>query len=99
VKFGLLVAAAGLLFSLAVVCDQLFFRSVLPGYTSTLAAIVLLGGVQISVTGVASLYVGRVLAEVQGRPLFLVRETYGGLPSVDALAGAPSRPAPSLHVS
>jgi glycosyltransferase involved in cell wall biosynthesis len=99
VKFGLLVAGAGLLFSLAVICDQLFFRSVLPGYTSTLAAIVLLGGVQISVTGVASLYVGRVLAEVQGRPLFLVRETYGDLPSADALAGAPSRPLPSLHVS
>ena len=50
-----------------------------------------------AVTGVASLYVGRVLAEVQGRPLFLVRETYGGLTSADALSSAPSRPAPSLH--
>ena len=40
----------------------------LPGYTSTLAAIVLIGGVQIAVTGVARLYVGRILAEVQGPP-------------------------------
>lgn len=96
VKFGLLVAFAGLLFSLAVILDQLFFRAVLPGYTSTLAAIVLIGGVQIAVTGVASLYVGRVLAEVQGRPLFLVRETYGGLQSADDLAGTPSRPAPAV---
>ena len=92
VKFGLLIAGFGLLFSLAVIADKLFFRDLLPGYTSTLAAIVLIGGVQISVTGVASLYVGRILAEVQGRPLFLVRETYGGLPSPEELAGAPSRP-------
>ena len=90
VRFGLLVALLGLLASLAVIADKLFFRDVLPGFTSTLATIVLIGGVQIAVTGVASLYVGRILAEVQGRPLFLVRETYGGLPSPDDLAGSAS---------
>ncbi len=42
-----------------------------------------LGGVQIAVTGVASLYIGRILAEVQQRPLFVVRETYGELRAFD----------------
>ena len=51
-------------------CALLCFVSVM--------AIVFLGGVQIMVTGVASLYIGRILAEVQGRPVFVVRETYGG---------------------
>ena len=46
------------------------------GYTSTIAAIVLLGGVLISVIGVASLYIGRILSEVQGRPLYVVRDSY-----------------------
>lgn len=78
VKFGLLVAAAGVLLGVWLVITQLFFQSLLPGYTSTLAVIVFLGGVQIAVTGVASLYIGRILAEVQGRPLFVVREIYGG---------------------
>lgn len=80
VKFGLLVAAVGVLLGIALVADKLFFRTelLLPGYTSTLAVIVFLGGVQIAVTGVASLYIGRILAEVQQRPLFVVRETYGG---------------------
>jgi len=87
VKFGMMMAAAGLLFALAVMADRLFFRAVLPCYTSLLAVIVLIGGVQIAVTGVASLYVGRILAEVQGRPLFLVRETYGGLPAPEELEG------------
>jgi len=77
VKFGMLVAGTGLLFGAALIVDKLFFRAIMPGYTSMLAAIVFLGGVQIAVIGVASLYVGRILVEVQGRPLFLVRETYG----------------------
>ena len=58
--------------------DKLLGRDFLPGYISTVAAIVFIGGVQIVVTGVASLYIGRILAEVQGRPLFIVRELYDG---------------------
>ena len=77
VKFGLFIAGVGVLLTLAMIADKLFFRALLPGYTSTIAAIVFIGGVQILVTGVASLYIGRILAEVQGRPLFVLRETYG----------------------
>jgi glycosyltransferase involved in cell wall biosynthesis len=78
VKFGMLVAAAGILLGLALIVQKLTSPAVLLGYTSTFVMIVFLGGVQIAVTGVASLYIGRILAEVQHRPLFVVRETYGG---------------------
>ena len=78
VKFGMLVAAAGILLGLALIVQKLTTDSVLLGYTSTFTMIVFLGGVQIAVTGVASLYIGRILAEVQHRPLFVVRATYGG---------------------
>jgi len=80
VKFGFLVSALGIVLILALVVDKLFFREVLPGYVSTVAAIVLIGGAQIIVTGVSGIYVGRVLAEVQGRPLYIVRERHGDLP-------------------
>jgi len=78
VKFGMLVACFGALLALGFILQQLFGTSLLPGYTSTFVVIVFLGGVQIAVTGVASLYIGRILTEVQKRPLFVVRETYGG---------------------
>lgn len=80
VKCGTALAAIGMLLAIALVADRLFLRTtlLLPGYTSTIVVIVFLGGVQIMVTGVASLYVGRILAEVQQRPLFVVREIYGG---------------------
>lgn len=80
VKFGLFIAGSGVLLTLVMLGDKLFFRDFLPGYVSTIAVIAFLGGVQIAVTGVASLYVGRILAEVQRRPLFVVRELYEGRP-------------------
>lgn len=80
VKFGMVVATLGALLASILVIDRLFLHTTLflPGYISTLAIIVFLGGVQIMVTGIASLYIGRILAEVQQRPLFVVREIYGG---------------------
>jgi glycosyltransferase involved in cell wall biosynthesis len=80
VKFGLSVALIGVLLATAMVADRLFLRTtfLLPGYTSTLAVITFLGGAQIAVTGVASMYIGRILGEVQQRPLFVVREVVGG---------------------
>jgi glycosyltransferase involved in cell wall biosynthesis len=84
VKVGMLVAAVGMLLAFGLVLQKWFGPSLLPGYTSTFVAIVFLGGVQIAVTGVASLYIGRILAEVQQRPLYVVRETYGDVRSFDA---------------
>ena len=85
VKLGMLIAVVGILLGLVLILQRLFFTSLLPGYTSTLVVIVFLGGAQIAVTGIASLYIGRILGEVQQRPLFIVRETYGGaLRSFDA---------------
>ena len=78
VKFGMLVAGVGMLLAVGLILQKWFGPTVLPGFTSTFVLIVFLGGVQIAVTGVASLYIGRVLAEVQQRPLFVVGETYGG---------------------
>jgi glycosyltransferase involved in cell wall biosynthesis len=78
VNFGLLVAVTGMLLGAVLLLGKLFGPTMLPGYTSTFVTIVFLGGVQIAVTGIASLYIGRILAETQQRPLFVVRETYGG---------------------
>jgi glycosyltransferase involved in cell wall biosynthesis len=78
VKFGMSVAVVGMLLAVGLILQKWFGPSLLPGYTSTFVVIVFLGGVQIAVTGIASLYIGRILAEVQQRPLFVVRETYGG---------------------
>jgi dolichol-phosphate mannosyltransferase len=74
VAVGGLIALVGLLLMSLLVVEKIFITDFQPGYTSTVAIIVFFGGVQILVIGVASLYIGRILKEVQNRPLYVVKE-------------------------
>jgi hypothetical protein len=47
-----------------------------PGYESTLAIVLFLGGMQLLTLGILGDYLGRVFDEVKGRPLYIVREIY-----------------------
>jgi glycosyltransferase involved in cell wall biosynthesis len=75
VVLGTSVAFLGLVMTGLLVISKLFFIDFRAGYTTTVSIIVFMGGVQIGVMGLASLYIGRILREVQNRPLFIVRET------------------------
>jgi dolichol-phosphate mannosyltransferase len=59
----------------ALMVQRLFFVDIQLGYTSTVCLIVFLGGIQLTVIGMASLYVGRILREVQRRPLYVIRDS------------------------
>ena len=49
----------------------------LPGYTSMMASILLLGGMQLLVLGIMGEYIGRIFEQGQGRPLYLVEKIQG----------------------
>ena len=75
VAAGFVVVLVGFALTLALVVQRLFFAQVLLGYTSTICIIIFLGGVQLFVIGLASLYIGRVLKEVQRRPVYVIKST------------------------
>lgn len=69
------IASFGVLLAIVVIVQKIFFEDLLPGYASLFSLMMFLGGVQILLVGLAGIYIGRILREVQNRPLFLVRET------------------------
>jgi polyisoprenyl-phosphate glycosyltransferase len=57
---------------------KLFFpEQVVSGWTFTVIAILLIGGIQMIMLGVLGSYIGRIYTEVQGRPLYIVESVRG----------------------
>jgi len=89
---GFLVSAFAFLYILVVLALWILKINV-PGWTTLMVFVLLLGGVQLMVIGVLGEYLGRVYDEVKGRPLYLVAEEVGGADTGDADdAGARPRP-------
>ena len=78
---GLIIAVLSFLTGLFfVICRilgiGLFGSPVVYGYTSTLAFILLLAGVQLTSIGILGEYIGRIYDEVKRRPLYVVRKVH-----------------------
>jgi glycosyltransferase involved in cell wall biosynthesis len=74
---GFVVSIAALLLGVTSIALRIFGVGYVPGWSSIVAVVSLLGGVQLIVVGMLGLYVGRIYDEVKGRPLYLVRDAYG----------------------
>jgi hypothetical protein len=71
---GLLVSLLALLMlSWSIVVN--IFGGAIPGWTSTVAPLYLLGGVQLLFLGVVGEYIGKIYTEVKNRPRYIVQET------------------------
>lgn len=74
---GFVVSALSVLFGLSAVVSKLAGFFVVPGWTSVMVLVGLVGGVQLVVTGIIGEYVARIHDEVKGRPLYIVRDAHG----------------------
>jgi glycosyltransferase involved in cell wall biosynthesis len=74
---GVTISLVSFLYATFLLLRTLVFGIDLPGYASIMVAILFLGGIQLLTLGIIGEYLGRVYEEVKGRPLYLVRESYG----------------------
>ena len=81
---GFIVSIVAFVVAIVEIGIRIFTGYNLPGYTSTMFAILFLGGVQLIGIGILGEYIGRIYDEIKGRPLYLVAESIGSGLSADA---------------
>jgi glycosyltransferase involved in cell wall biosynthesis len=74
---GWVMAAIGFAFFVYSIVGWTFGHT-LPGWTSLMAAVGLLGGMQFLMLGIIGAYLGRLYDQSKGRPLFMIRDIVGG---------------------
>lgn len=103
---GLLTAFSGFMVG-AYYLFQFFVSNIgVPGFASTIIAVLILGGVQLLALGVIGEYLGRLHLNVNRKPQFMVRQRQTGVPPqhapesepAQALAPAPAATMPARQV-
>jgi glycosyltransferase involved in cell wall biosynthesis len=80
---GLLAALAGALYGAKVFFEVIFYGIAVPGYPSLLVAVVLLGGLNLTLLGLIGEYVWVTLSESKDRPVYLVRDVVRSVVSTE----------------
>ena len=71
---GTILAVIALLYGLQIVYETLVYGEQVPGYPSLFVGVMVLGGVQLIMIGVVGEYIGKILEEIKGRPVYFVAE-------------------------
>jgi polyisoprenyl-phosphate glycosyltransferase len=71
---GVLLAAAAFVFGVQILMETVVFGKSVPGYPSVVVGLMVLGGVQLIMIGIMGEYIGKILSEIKGRPVYFIAE-------------------------
>jgi len=77
VYLGFVVSLASGCYLLAALCDKIFVRHWLPGWSAIVALSLLFNGLLFICLGIIGEYIGRIYDEAKGRPLYIIGEREG----------------------
>jgi glycosyltransferase involved in cell wall biosynthesis len=71
---GTVLALVAFFYGLQIVYETLVYGTAVPGYPSLFVGVMVLGGVQLIMIGVVGEYIGKILEEIKGRPVYFIAE-------------------------
>jgi glycosyltransferase involved in cell wall biosynthesis len=71
---GLILAASAFIFGAWMLIETFAFGRDVPGYPSLIVGLMVIGGVQLMMIGIMGEYIGKILSELKGRPVYFVAE-------------------------
>lgn len=75
---GMIISLIAFFFIIVIIFKTTFFGDPVAGWSSTMAVILFLGGVQLLSIGIIGEYVGRIFNEVKNRPVYFIEEYHSG---------------------
>ncbi len=85
---GTVLALVAFFYGLQIIYETLVYGIAVPGYPSLFVGVMVLGGVQLIMIGVVGEYIGKILEEIKGRPVYFVAEHAVKLSEADKKADA-----------
>jgi dolichol-phosphate mannosyltransferase len=76
-NLGFAVSLAAILFGLSALVSRLAGVFVVPGWTSIMVLVGVVGGIQLVVLGIIGEYIAHIFDEVKRRPLYVVSRYHG----------------------
>jgi dolichol-phosphate mannosyltransferase len=74
IYFGVFFAMLAFIYGLYAIYVFAFGHEAIPGWTSIIASILLIGGIQLIMIGIIGIYLGKVFAQSKGRPNYIIAE-------------------------
>ena len=71
---GLLLALGAFVFGMQILIETVVYGKSVPGYPSLMVGLMVIGGVQLIMIGIVGEYIGKILSELKGRPVYFVAE-------------------------
>ena len=71
---GLALAISAIAFGMSMMFEAIFYGVSVPGYPSLMVGMMFLGAVQLLMIGIVGEYIGKILAEIKGRPVYFIAE-------------------------
>ena len=88
---GWVTAAIGFIFAIVTVVRKIVTPDIEAGWSSTIAVMLVLGGILITLIGIVGEYIGRIYLSINRCPQYVVRNTIDHRPSQDAPACSPAK--------
>lgn len=87
---GISISLVAMLYGVYVIGLSLTRADLVPGWSSTVVVTAFLCGINMLMTGIMGLYVGRIYSEVKGRPLYVIDEAMSADSAAEAEKAEPA---------
>ncbi len=74
---GFIISSVALIYAIYIVTVTLIYGADLPGYPTTVVAIMFFGGIQLLSIGILGEYIARIFTEVKQRPKYILEQKHG----------------------